>query len=88
MCPWYNMKESLAGVAFETYGGEEVKEVIENIFAKQPTDSIVKSAVLSQGKKNKNKWAWTVTANMDKSDKGIIQWYIDVMLAFYNAIEG
>ena len=88
MCPWYNMKESLAGVAFETYGGEEVKEIIENIFAKQPVDSIIKSAVLSQGKKNKNKWAWTVTAHLDKSDKGIIQWYIDVMLAFYRAIEG
>jgi hypothetical protein len=84
----YSVKSGVAAVSLETFGGEEIKRVVEQKIATAPADHPIRSAVVSQGKKNKNKWAWTVTANLDKSDKGIIQWYIDVMLAFYNAIEG
>lgn len=86
--PWYRVKTNEAGVALETYGGEDVKAVIENILSKAPVDSIVRQAELSQGKKNKDKWNWTVIANIDKNDSGIIQWYADAILAFSSLIEG
>ena len=88
ICPWYNHKGNLAGVALETYGGDEVKAVIEDRLSKLPADSLVANAEISQGKKNKNKWAWVVSVNMDKKDKNIISWYSDVILTFYNALQG
>lgn len=88
ICPWYNMKETQAGVSLETFGGEEVKTTIENLFSKAPADSIVRFAELSQGKKNKNKWNWALVCTIDKYDSNIIQWYADTILAFYNVIEG
>ena len=86
--PWYREKSNEAGVALETYGGDEVKVVIEKILAKAPADSIVRQAELSQGKKNKDKWNWTVVAAIDKNDESIIQWYADAILAFDSLIEG
>ena len=72
ICPWYNLKGNLAGVGLETYGGDEVKAVIEDRLSKLPADSLVANAEISQGKKNKNKWAWVVSANMDKKDTNLI----------------
>ena len=45
-------------------------------------------AMKAQGKKNKDKWNWTVIANIDKNDSGIIQWYADAILAFSSLIDG
>ena len=86
--PWYRVKTNEAGVALETYGGEEVKAIINDILAKTPADSIVRQAELSQGKKNKDKWNWTLVNTIDKYDTNIIQWYADAILAFHNAVEG
>lgn len=86
-CPWYNLKNNQAGLNLETYGGEEVKAIIEEKLAKAPADSIVRQAVLSQGKKNKNKWAWVINTDIDKNDPGIIQWYADIILKFLEFIE-
>lgn len=86
--PWYKVKTNEAGVALETYGGNEVKSIIEKILSKAPANSIVRQAELSQGKKNKDKWNWTVIANIDKNDSGIIQWYADAILAFSSLIDG
>ena len=86
--PWYGAKTNEAGVALETYGGEEVKAVIEDMLAKAPADSVVRQVELSQGKKNKNKWNWTVIKPIDKYDNNIIQWYADTILAFYSLIDG
>ena len=85
--PWYRVKTNEAGVALETYGGEEVKTIIDNLLSKAPTDSVVRQAELSQGKKNKDKWNWTVIANIDRNDSSIVQWYADAILAFYSLIE-
>ena len=86
--PWYRMKTNEAGVALETYGGEEIKTIIDDLLSKAPADSAVRQAELSQGKKNKDKWNWTLNNTIDKYDCNIIQWYADTILAFYNAIEG
>ena len=63
---------------------KERKSKVSDLKGNRPADSIAKSAILSQGKNNKSKWAWVVTANFDRTDKAIIQWYVDVMLAFYS----
>ena len=86
--PWYRVKTNEAGVALETYGGDEVKAIIDDLLSKAPADSAVRQAELSQGKKNKDKWNWTLINTIDKYDSNIIQWYVDAILAFYKAIEG
>ena len=86
--PWYRVKSNEAGVALETYGGEEVKTIIDDLLSRAPADSAVRQAELSQGKKNKDKWNWTLINTIDKYDSNIIQWYADTILAFYRAIEG
>ena len=86
--PWYRVKTNEAGVALETYGGEEVKTIIDDLLSRTPADSAVGQAELSQGKKNKDKWNWTLINTIDKYDRNIIQWYADTILAFYRAIEG
>ena len=85
--PWYRVKTNEAGVALETYGGDEVKAIIDDLLSKAPADSAVRQAELSQGKKNKDKWNWTLINTIDKYDSNIIQWYADTILAFYNTIE-
>lgn len=86
--PWYKVKTNEAGVALETYGGNEVKSIIEKILSKAPANSIVRQAELSQGKKNKDKWNWTIITKIDKNDNRIIQWYADAILAFSSLIDG
>ena len=86
--PWYRVKTNEAGVALETYGGEEVKTIIDDLLSKVPADSAVRQAELSQGKKNKDKWNWTLINKIDKYDSNIIQWYADAILAFYKVVEG
>ena len=86
--PWYRVKTNEAGVALETYGGDEVKAIIDDLLSKATADSAVRQAELSQGKKNKDKWNWTLINTIDKYDSNIIQWYADTILAFYRAIEG
>lgn len=70
----------------ETYGGDDVKAVIENMLAKLPEDNPYKNAELSQGKRNKGKWNWTVSLKIDKNDSNIVQWYVDNLLNAYKAL--
>lgn len=84
--PWYRSKENRAGVVIETYGGDEVKAVIENMLANLPEDNPYKHAELSQGKRNKDKWNWTVSLKIDKNDSNIVQWYVDNLLNAYKAL--
>lgn len=70
----------------ETYGGDDVKAVIENMLANLPEDNPYKHAELSQGKRNKGKWNWTVSLKIDKNDSNIVQWYVDNLLNAYKAL--
>ena len=84
--PWYRSKENRAGIVIETYGGDDVKAVIENMLANLPEDNPYKHAELSQGKRNKGKWNWTVSLKIDKNDSNIVQWYVDNLLNAYKAL--
>ena len=83
----YSVRNSLASVHFETFGGEPAKEAIEAILAKAPADHLIRQAEMSQGKRNKNKWQWGITKTIDRQDSSLIQWYVDTFLAMYKFME-
>ncbi len=83
----YSMRNGVASVSFETFGGEELKNIIEAKVAMAPDDHPIRHAELVQGKKNKNKWAWSFAKSIDKSDPGLLNWYSDTLLAFITLLE-
>jgi hypothetical protein len=83
----YGVRESEAYVWMETYQGEEMKEKILTSISKLPADHPLKVAELGQGKKNKNKWAWSIKQRIDKSDSGLVNWFAERLLAIYTAME-
>ena len=83
----YSVRNNLATVHFETYRGEEVKQQIEEFLSKAPADHIIRQTEMSQGKRNKNKWQWCLAKQIDRQDAGLIDWYCDTFLAFYNFLE-
>jgi hypothetical protein len=83
----YSVKSGVAAVSLETFGGEEIKRVVEQKIATAPADHPLRSAVVSQGKKNKNKWNWSIQINIDKYDPTLIQWYVDTVLSMYTLLE-
>ena len=86
-CMVYSVRTNIATVTFETYGGETVKRKIEEILEKAPADHIIRQVKMSQGKRNKNKWAWAFEKQIDKFDPAIVDWYKETFLAFYTFLE-
>lgn len=83
----YSVRESEVYVWMETYRGEEMKEKILTAMSKLPSDHLLKSAELGQGKKNKNKWAWSIKQQIEKTDSNLVKWCSDRILAVYIAME-
>lgn len=83
----YGLKDGEAVVWIETFGGDELKNLIDAKVANAPFDHPLKQATVSQGKRNKNKWAWSIAEKIDKADNGLIQWYVDTILAVYTFME-
>lgn len=84
----YGVRESTAYVSMETYGGEEMKGKISTAIASLPETHPLKHADLVQGKRNKNKWAWSIKYSIDKADAGLVQWYVDKLLSLCTVMEG
>jgi hypothetical protein len=83
----YSVRESEVYVWMETYQGEEMKEKILIAMSNLPSDHPLRDAELSQGKKNKNKWAWSIKQQIDKTDPGLVKWCSDRILAIYTTME-
>ena len=64
-----------------------MKEKILIAMSKLPSDHPLRDAELSQGKKNKNKWAWSIKQQIDKTDLGLVKWCSDRILAIYTTME-
>lgn len=84
----YNPGKNIATVQLETMGGDAVKSKLDAKIAKTATDHVIRIAEIEQSKRNKNKWVWAVRANIDKNDTQLVNWYADVMIDIYRAIEG
>lgn len=85
-CLTYSAKNE-ATVVYETYQGEEGRDAILAAITSAPEEHPVKQAIMSQGKKNKEKWAWTITHKADASDNNLLQWYVDTFLPMYEFLE-
>lgn len=83
----YGVRESTAYVSMETYGGEEMKSKIFAAITNLPGTHPLKHAELVQGKRNKNKWAWSIKKNIDKNDSGLVKWYVDMLLSLWGVME-
>ncbi len=83
----YSVRDNHANVSLETYLGVEARDKIIEAISKLPSDHPLKSAEMSQGKRNKNKWAWDVHKQIDKTDSSLIKWYVETLFAFYTAAE-
>lgn len=86
-CFTYSIRDGQAAVFYETYKGDEARDMIMAAVANAPEGHPVKQAIMSQGKKNKDKWAWTITRQADASDNGLLQWYVDTFLPMYEFLE-
>ena len=83
----YSIREGEAYVSWETYHGDDAMGMIETAVASAPTGHIIKQAAKSQGKKNKDKWAWSIARKVDASDSSLLQWYVDTLLLVYEYFE-
>ena len=83
----YSIRECSAYVSIETYGGEEIRDKIMSAMLETPDTHPIRQAELTQGKRNKNKWAWSICHNIDKADGCIVKWYADTLLPVYTLME-
>lgn len=83
----YSIREGEAYVSWETYHGDYAMGMIETAVASAPKGHIIKQAAKSQGKKNKDKWAWSIARKVDASDSSLLQWYVDTLLPVYEYFE-
>ena len=83
----YSVREGEAYVSWETYHGDDAMAMIETAVGSAAADHIVKQATKSQGKKNKDKWAWSIARKVDVSDSSLLQWYVDTLLSAYEYFE-
>ena len=86
-CLTYSIRDGQAAIFYETYQGEEGRDMIMSAVASAPEGHLVKQAIMSQGKKSKDKWAWTITCKADASDNDLLQWYVDTLLPVYEYFE-
>ena len=83
----YSVRNKQATVNFEIYDGEEGKHNIESLIAQAPADHPIRRAELSQGKRNKNKWAWSCSNRVDRQDDNLSEWYADTLVAMYTFLD-
>jgi hypothetical protein len=84
----YGVRESEAIVWMETYCGESVRDKVIAAITSLPAEHPLKIAEISQGKRNKDKWAWSIRLKMDKSDSGLVKWCVETLLSIYTVMEG
>ena len=83
----YSVRDNSASVTLETFLGEEARDKISAAISQLPADHLLRSAEMSQGSRNKNKWAWSLSNNIDKADSSLVQWYVDTIVAVFTAAE-
>lgn len=83
----YGVRESEAIVWMETYCGESVRDKVMAAITSIPAEHPLKMAEISQGKRNKDKWAWSIRQKMDKSDSGLVKWCVETIFSIYTLME-
>ena len=83
----YSVRDNMAFVSVETMKGDEVKQYVESKIAGISHDHPIRQAVAVQGKRNKNKWAWSLTRAIDKTDPGLVGWFAENILSVITLFE-
>jgi hypothetical protein len=84
----YGVRDCEAIVWMETYCGEVVRDKVVAAITSLPAEHPLKIAEISQGKRNKDKWGWSIRRKVDKSDSGLVKWCAETLLAVYTTMEG
>ena len=83
----YSVRDNSASVTLETFLGEEARDKIAAAISQLPADHLLRCAEMSQGSRNKNKWAWSISNHIDKADSSLVQWYVETIVTFFMAAE-
>jgi hypothetical protein len=84
----YGVRDCEAIVWMETYCGEVVRDKVVSAITSLPAEHPLKIAEIGQGKRNKEKWGWSIRRKVDKSDSGLVKWCAETLLAIYTIMEG
>ena len=83
----YSVRYGLTSVSVETYRGEIIRDRVNDFIADNQVMSTIENLTMKQGAKRKDKWAWTVSDSLDKSEEELIDWFVKTAISFYNTFE-
>ena len=83
----YSIRYGMSSVGVEIFQGESGRKKIEDFILGNGIDLSIPNLNVKQGAKNKDKWAWSVSDTIEKSDEELVEWYIKTILLFYNEFE-
>ena len=83
----YSVRYSVANVSIETYQGGETRDNLNLLIEQNNISAALPGLRMRSGVKNANKWSWSVSASFERSDDGLITWFVDTFVTFYNEFE-
>ena len=83
----YSVRYGSITVSIETYQGEKIRDVLNRFIAGNDIISKIPNVKMNPGIKNKEKWAWSVSDTLDKSDDELVDWFVNTLLLFYQSFE-
>jgi hypothetical protein len=83
----YSVRYGITSVSVETYQGETLKDSINDFISENDIRVKIPDLKLNQGVKNKEKWAWSVSDTLDKTDNELIDWFVSTLLLFFQCFE-
>lgn len=83
----YSVRYGSTTVSIETYQGEIIRDELNRFIADNDIISKIPNLKMNHGIKNKEKWAWSVSDTLDKSDDELVDWFVNTLLIFYPTFE-
>jgi len=83
----YSVRYGTTTVSIETYQGEIVRDELNRFIADNDILSKIPNLKMNQGVKRKEKWAWSVSDTLEKSDDELVDWFANTLLLFYQTFE-
>lgn len=87
MCLVLSVRYGTITVSIETYQGEIIRDELNRFIADNDIISKIPNLKMNHVIKNKEKWAWSVSDTLDKSDDELVDWFVNTLLIFYQTFE-
>ena len=78
----YRVRINDAFVGIETDGGEKAREKMNDLLK----DNNILNLEERQGSRNPQKWAWSITTDLDKTEEELQAWFVDNITLIYNLL--